>query len=115
MWRLVRLQVNVDTSAITLNTLDLDLEEVHLRSEGSDVSQSASSKEYEPVHQRTTFTFPKTLPAHSKARLTITFSAEITGHMMGYYKSIGGQDGKTVYALTQFQVSPTIIHRMFLC
>ena len=73
--------------------------------------QNASSTEFDSVQQRVIFTFSKALPADSTARLTISFKADITDHMMGYYKSTGGTDGKTICALTQFQVS----HDLVMC
>jgi aminopeptidase 2 len=57
------------------------------------------------TQERTTFQLSRNLPAGSKAELLITFSGEITGSMMGYYKSSYEVDGKTKhYALTQFEV-----------
>ncbi len=99
------LKVNKETSKVVLNSLFLDLDQVSLHSDALHVQQEPSSKEFDPVQQRVVFTFADALPADSTARLTIAFKAAITGHMMGYYKSTGGADGKTIYALTQFQVS----------
>jgi aminopeptidase 2 len=60
------------------------------------------------TQERTTFQLSRNLPAGSKAELHIAFSGEITGSMMGYYKSSYEVDGKTKhYALTQFEVWDT--------
>ena len=87
-----------------LNSLALELSEVSLHSDALQSYQTPSATEFDDKRQRWAFTFPKALPANSTARLKIAFKANISTHMMGYYKSTGGKDGKTVYALTQFQV-----------
>ncbi|RDX48017.1 hypothetical protein OH76DRAFT_1484207 [Lentinus brumalis] len=109
----IHLKVNKETSKVVLNSLFLDLDQVSLHSDALHVQQEPSSKDFDPVRQRVVFTFADALPADSTARLTIAFKAAITGHMMGYYKSTGGADGKTIYALTQFQ--PTAARRAFPC
>ena len=98
------LKINKETSKIVLNVLELTLDEVSLHSDASKEVQQPSTTEIDSKDQRVIFAFAKALPARSEARLTISFKADITGHMAGYYKSLGGADGKTVCALTQFQV-----------
>ncbi|RPD63715.1 hypothetical protein L227DRAFT_496652 [Lentinus tigrinus ALCF2SS1-6] len=109
----IYLKVNKEASKIVLNSLELDLDEVSLHSGAPEAIQTPSSVDFDPVQQRVIFTFANALPADSTARLSISFKADITGHMMGYYKSTGGADGKTIYALTQFQ--PTAARRAFPC
>ncbi|KAI0743398.1 peptidase family M1-domain-containing protein [Daedaleopsis nitida] len=112
----IQLQVKKETTKIVLNSLELSLGEVVLSSSGdasSGDAQDAVAREFDAVQQRAIFTFAKALPAGSTAQLTISFDAPITDHMMGYYKSTGGADGKTIYALTQFQ--PTSARRAFPC
>ena len=99
------LRVSKDTSKVVLNSLALDLSDVYLHSEALQSTQEPSSTEFDNTNQRVLFTFPTNLPADSKARLSISFKADINTQLMGYYKSIGGTKDKIVYALTQFQVS----------
>jgi len=64
---------------------------------------------FDKTQERTTFQLPRNLPTGSKAELKIAFSGEITGNMMGYYKSSWEHEGKTKhYALTQFEVRSMI-------
>ena len=100
---LSRLQINKETSKIVLNTLGLTLGEATLVSSHDDVVQRATSEQWEPTQQRTTFTFPKTVAAGSQARLTVTYSADLVrGRMVGYFASMSTSG--EVYAITQFQV-----------
>ncbi len=99
------LRVIKDTSKIVLNSLALDLSDVSLYSETLQNTQEPSSIDFNDTNQRVLFTFPTTLPADSKAELSVSFKAGINTQLMGYYKSTGGKDGNVVYALTQFQVS----------
>ena len=98
------MRVSKDTSKIVLNSLALELSDVSLHSDALQSTQQPSSTDFDDANQRVLFTFPTALPADSGARLVISFKADINTRLMGYYKSTGGKDGKTVYALTQFQV-----------
>ncbi|KAI0779918.1 peptidase family M1-domain-containing protein [Fomes fomentarius] len=109
----IQLHVNKETSKIVLNALDLTVDEVSLHSDALNESQQATSRDFDSKEQRAIFTFAKALPPNSKARLSVSFKADITGRMAGYYRSLGGTDGKTICALTQFQ--PTAARRAFPC
>lgn len=63
-----------------------------------------SSVDFDSNMERGILSFKKALSAGSKAQLKIAFEGQLTGAMMGYYRSVGGEDGKKVYALTQFEV-----------
>ncbi len=80
------------------------MDEVSLHSDALNESQQATSRDFDSKEQCAIFTFAKALPPNSKARLSVSFRADITGRMAGYYKSLGGADSKTICALTQFQV-----------
>jgi hypothetical protein len=68
--------------------------------------QVQSGESLDIVSERITYQFPNALPGGSKAELKIGFSGELTGSMMGYYKSSWEDEGKKKhYALTQFEVS----------
>jgi aminopeptidase 2 len=67
--------------------------------------QELTVSAFDKTQERVTFQLSRNLPAGSKAELKIAFSGEITGAMMGYYKSSYDVDDKTkYYALTQFEV-----------
>ncbi|TBU53789.1 hypothetical protein BD310DRAFT_937381 [Dichomitus squalens] len=109
----ISLRIGTDTSTVVLNSLALEFSEVSLHSYALQNTQTPSATEIDDTRQRVIFTFPDVLPANSTARLKIAFKADVSSQMMGYYRSTGGKDSKTVYALTQFQ--PTAARRAFPC
>ncbi|KAI0806986.1 peptidase family M1-domain-containing protein [Fomes fomentarius] len=110
----VDLHVNKETSKLVLNTASLELGDVSLQS-GTDAQdvQTASAREFDDANERGIFSFGKALPAGSKARISVSFKGELTGDMLGYYRSTGGEDGGIKYTLTQFE--PTAARRAFPC
>ncbi|KAI8998978.1 leucyl aminopeptidase [Trametes punicea] len=109
----IDLHVNKETSKIVLNTATLDLGDVSLKSDALENVQVASSREFDNVNERGIFSFEKALPANAKARLSVSFKGELTGDMLGYYRSTGGKEGELKYTLTQFE--PTAARRAFPC
>ncbi|KAI0933682.1 hypothetical protein AcV5_005768 [Taiwanofungus camphoratus] len=107
----IDLDVKKETSNIVFNTSELKLDDVILYFEGSELVPASYS--FDSVMERGTLAFSTPLPTGSKAQLKIAFSGELTGAMLGYYRSIGGEDGKEIYALTQFE--PTAARRAFPC
>ncbi|KAI0633686.1 peptidase family M1-domain-containing protein [Trametes polyzona] len=109
------LNIAKQTSKIALNTLDLDLTDVVIYPDATNVQGGlrAMDTHLDRVSQRGTFTFPSPLTAGTEARLSIAFSGKLTSNLSGYYRSAGGADGKTVYSLTQFQ--PTSARKAFPC
>ncbi|TBU29067.1 peptidase family M1-domain-containing protein [Dichomitus squalens] len=109
----VDLQVIKETSKVVLNTANLQLGEASLHSDVLQSVQNEHTREFDEKHERGTFYFSKALPAKSQARLSIPFKGELTGDMMGYYRSTGGKNGEFKYTLTQFE--PTAARRAFPC
>lgn len=71
-----------------------------------DLVQTTSDFNYDEANERATIALPTVLPAGSEAQLRIDFESEITGALMGYYRSAWEHEGKTkYYALTQLGVS----------
>lgn len=69
--------------------------------------QAPASQSFDAEAERTTLQFSSSLPAGSKAQLKVTYDAQLTGNMMGYYYSTWEKDGKKqYYTLTQFEVCP---------
>lgn len=101
------------TNSITFNTADLTLGSLSLTSSSLNEPyvQPASALQIDTKAERATLQLPATLPEGSTAQLKVGFQAELTGGMMGYYRSAFEQDGKTkYYSLTQFEVR---LHDLF--
>lgn len=72
--------------------------------------QVTTATAFDKVQERTTYQLTDVLPAGSKAEVKIVFEGELTGNMLGYYKSSWEHEGeKKYYALTQFEVRGWII------
>ncbi|KAI0661118.1 hypothetical protein C8Q70DRAFT_695550 [Cubamyces menziesii] len=115
----VDLHVEKTTDTITLNTLDLNLSGVVLHvmitagNTKKSVEMAASHQVIDKATQRGIFTFPRSIPAGSVARLTIAFDGVLSNSLSGYYRSTGGKDRTIVYSLTQFQA--TAARKAFPC
>jgi aminopeptidase 2 len=97
--------VKSTTSSIEFHSAGLNLGNAALFSDGLKTEQADSSRTYDKGQERTTLHFPTPLPAGSKASLQIAFDGDLTGSMMGYYRSSYEEEGKTkYYTLTQFEV-----------
>ena len=105
-----------DTTSIQFHTAKLKLGHAKLMSPtlSQPLTQEASSLKYDEEEERATLELPTTLPAGSKAQLKIDFEGELTGAMMGYYRSAWEHEGKTAYySLTQFEVRYIILIARF--
>lgn len=110
----IDLDVKNETSTIVLNSADLKLNDAALYSDQLKIKQVDPSPSFDDKAERCILSFSTPVPAGSKATLSIGFSGELTGAMMGYYKSSFEQDGtKKYYTLTQFE--PTAARRAFPC
>ncbi|KAI0730373.1 peptidase family M1-domain-containing protein [Fomitopsis betulina] len=108
----VHLDVKKDTSEIVFNSAVLKLSNIALTTVEAE-SLAPASIQFDEKLERCALGFPKSIPADSKVQLKIAFEGELTDALMGYYKSTGGEDGKEIYALTQFE--PTVARRAFPC
>ncbi len=96
-----------DTSAIVFNTANLVLGDLSVSSPAlpSPILQPASALKLDDEAERATLQLSKRLPAGSKAEFKVGFEGELTGAMLGYYRSAYEHEGKTqYYSLTQFEV-----------
>ncbi|OAX41307.1 hypothetical protein K503DRAFT_848469 [Rhizopogon vinicolor AM-OR11-026] len=110
----IDLDVKKETSTIVFNSADLKLSDASLYSDTLKLKQVDTSRSFDDKMERGILSFSTPLPAGSKATLSIGFSGELTGSMMGYYKSSFEHEGtKKHYALTQFE--PTAGRRAFPC
>jgi len=97
--------VKNETSTVVFNTSALDIRDVSIYSQTLQSQQSPSSQFSDKALERATLQFLTPLPAGSKAELRVGFQGNLTGAMMGYYKSSWEHEGKKkYYALTQFEV-----------
>lgn len=97
------MDVKKDTSEIVFNSAVLKLSNIALTTVEAE-SLAPASIQFDEKLERCALGFPKSIPADSKVQLKIAFEGELTDALMGYYKSTGGEDGKEIYALTQFEV-----------
>lgn len=110
----INLDIKKETSTVVFNSADLKLNDVSLYSDELKISQVDPSPSLDDKAERCVLSFSTPVPAGSKATLSIAFSGELTGAMMGYYKSSFEHDGtKKYYTLTQFE--PTAARRAFPC
>ncbi|KAJ8587988.1 hypothetical protein M405DRAFT_277524 [Rhizopogon salebrosus TDB-379] len=110
----IELDVKKETSTIIFNAADLKLNDASLYSDTLKLKQVDTSRSLDDKAERGVLSFSTPLPAGSKATLSIAFSGELTGSMMGYYKSSFEHEGtKKYYTLTQFE--PTAARRAFPC
>lgn len=110
----INLDIKKETSTIVFNSADLRLNDASLYSDELKISQVDPSPSFDDKAERCVLSFSTPVPTGSKATLSIAFSGELTGAMMGYYKSSFEHDGtKKYYTLTQFE--PTAARRAFPC
>ncbi|KAH8102858.1 peptidase family M1-domain-containing protein [Cristinia sonorae] len=112
----VHLDVVAETPSIEFHSFGLTLHDLTITSSALTESQSytGSAVQLNKDNERATVSLASSLPAGSSAQLKLGFEAELTGSMIGYYRS-SWKDGDTTkyYALTQFE--PTAARRAFPC
>ncbi|KAJ7741960.1 leucyl aminopeptidase [Mycena maculata] len=110
----IDLAIRNATSRIVLNAADLELQNIYISLEDGKalipISEAADK-----LSERVTLLLPVALTAGSRARLFIAFTGQLTGSMVGYYRSLttGPDEDKKYCALTQFE--PTAARRAFPC
>ncbi|KIP12371.1 hypothetical protein PHLGIDRAFT_32955 [Phlebiopsis gigantea 11061_1 CR5-6] len=112
----IHLDVLQDTKSIEFYVSKLELVQIRLTSAPltQTFAQNSTSLKLYDDQERVVLELAQTIPAGSRLKLRIDFSGDLTGSMMGYYRSRFEQDGKEAYyALTQFQ--PTSARRAFPC
>ncbi|ORZ10044.1 aminopeptidase [Lobosporangium transversale] len=106
---LINLDVNQPTTAITLNSNQLDITSAKLTNLAlkTESSQDATDITIEKANETATFTFAEELQPGSTAVLHVTFKGILNDSMNGFYRSsFKDDDGKTHYiATTQFEAT----------
>ncbi|KAI9796039.1 MAG: Aminopeptidase 2 mitochondrial [Piccolia ochrophora] len=109
------LEVQKDTTFISLNTLELEIHDTKVTSDSKLISSSPRLA-YDDDKQTTTVSFDEKILAGSKAQLTMTFTGQLNDKMAGFYRSSykDEKDGSTRYIATT-QMEPTDARRAFPC
>ncbi len=102
----IRVRVTAPTKTISLNAVDLTLQDVTVASQGSASPQKATVTMH-PESEMATLEVPQTVPAGS-AEIRINFSGTLNTRLRGLYLS---KAGGRKYAVTQFE--PTDARRAF--
>ncbi|KZO98205.1 peptidase M1, membrane alanine aminopeptidase, partial [Calocera viscosa TUFC12733] len=113
----IDVDVHVDTSSITFHVAEPTIVTyAALSSENlkTDSLQVAKDISVDAEGEKATVTFTETLRAGTKAKLGLAFKGELTGSLMGYYKTTWAHEGrKGNYTLTQFE--PTAARKAMPC
>ncbi|KAF8422925.1 peptidase family M1-domain-containing protein [Tirmania nivea] len=110
----IDLDVVEDTTEVSVNAMELNIHSAKLCHGGAAVQQQKGIK-YNEDKQWATFEFQNTVPADSKAQLTITFTGTLNDKLAGFYRSsYKAEDGSTKYLATT-QMEPTDARRAFPC
>jgi aminopeptidase 2 len=108
------LDVEKEITKLVINAANLEIDPASFYSEYRQQGHDILIPVLDPTLERATFELKTTLPAGSKAQVKIPFKGEITGSMMGYYRSSWDDNGKRrPYALTRFEVTFTIQNECF--
>jgi aminopeptidase 2 len=108
------LDVVEDTTSISLNTTDLTIHSTSVSS-GDQVITDSPSVAHDEENQTTKISFKQTIPAGSKASVTMNFTGILNDNMAGFYRSsFKAEDGSTTYMATT-QMEPTDARRAFPC
>ncbi|KAG2732353.1 hypothetical protein G9P44_004770 [Scheffersomyces stipitis] len=98
--------VNEDTDYITLNSLEIEIQEAIIN--GSAVSDISFNVDKQTV----TFKLPQPLAQGSNAKLALKFTGDLNNKMAGFYRSSYQENGETKYLATT-QMEPTDCRRAF--
>jgi aminopeptidase 2 len=108
------LDVNEDTTSISLNTIDLKIHSTQVTA-GETVISENPTLSHDGDSQTTKVSFDKTISKGTKAKLTMTFTGTLNDNMAGFYRSsFKAEDGSTTYMATT-QMEPTDARRAFPC
>ncbi|KAF7133580.1 hypothetical protein CNMCM5793_004709 [Aspergillus hiratsukae] len=110
----IDLDVAEDTTSISLNTNEIDIQNAVVSSQGSVVTSSPDVS-INKDSQTATIKFAETIPAGSSAQLKLTFTGILNDNMAGFYRSSYKlANGETKY-IASTQMEPTDARRAFPC
>ncbi|KAF7555976.1 hypothetical protein G7046_g6422 [Stylonectria norvegica] len=103
-----------DSTSISLNTVDITIHETLVEADGATVS-STPTLEYTKDTQTTKISFPQTIKAGQKARLTQRFTGILNEDMAGFYRSSYKDENGNEKFLATTQMEATDARRAFPC
>ena len=109
-----RMDVREETSSITLNTLELEIQSTKIISGDSEVTSSPGLS-FDEAKQRTTFSFGQKLAAGSKVSMKVEFTGTLNDKLAGFYRSSYKHPDGTTHYLATTQMEPTDARRAFPC
>ncbi|RHZ43655.1 M1 family metallopeptidase [Aspergillus thermomutatus] len=111
---IIDLEVAEDTTFVSLNTNEIDIQSAVISSQGSVVTSSPDVS-VNKEKQTATIKFAETIPAGSSAQLKLTFTGILNDNMAGFYRSSYKlANGETKY-IASTQMEPTDARRAFPC
>lgn len=111
----IDLDVVEDTTSISLNTLEIDIQDMKITSGGKTIGSSSMKVTYDEDKQTAKIDIDQTVSAGSKAQLWLSFEGTLNDKMAGFYRSkYMNEKGEEKYmATTQFE--PTDARRAIPC
>jgi len=110
----IDLDVAEDSTSISLNTLELEIQDTKILS-GSDLISSSPVINYDESTQISKFSFEKPLPKGITAQLQIKFKGQLNDKMAGFYRSTYKNTDGTQGVLATTQMEATDARRAFPC
>lgn len=111
----IELDVVEDSKFISLNTFEIDIYDTKITSGSTEIAEGIKKLSYNEDSQTTTIGFDETIPAGSKATLTLKFTGILNENMAGFYRSSWkDQDGNDHWIATT-QMEATDARRAFPC
>ncbi|KAL2136022.1 hypothetical protein VTI74DRAFT_5758 [Chaetomium olivicolor] len=110
----IDLDVAEDSKSISLHTLELDIHNAKITSDGQTVSSSPAIS-YNESTQVTKFDFDNAVSKGKKAQLEIKFTGQLNDKMAGFYRSTYKNPDGSEGILAVTQMEPTDARRAFPC
>ncbi|KAK4186153.1 peptidase family M1-domain-containing protein [Podospora australis] len=110
----IDLDVNEDSNSIQLHTLELDVHNATITSEGQTISSSPKVS-YNEDTQVTTLEFDNGITKGKKAQVEIKFTGQLNDKMAGFYRSTYKNPDGSTGILAVSQMEPTDARRSFPC
>ncbi|TAQ86522.1 hypothetical protein B7494_g5130 [Chlorociboria aeruginascens] len=111
---IIDLDVEEDSTSISLNTLDIDISSTKILS-GSETISSSPDLTYNADTQTTKVDFKVAIPKGSKAQLQMAFTGSLNDKMAGFYRSTYKNADGSEGILATTQMEATDARRAFPC
>lgn len=111
----IELEVVEDTKSISLNTFEIEIHDTKISSGSTEIATESKRLSYDEDSQTTRIDFDETIPAGSKATLTLTFTGILNDNMAGFYRSSWKDHDGTEQWMATTQMEATDARRAFPC